>query len=110
VITDNEKEALVRWAHDKPFVKRLYIFGSRARGNHRPNSDLDIAVELDAEFLLNVDESGGLTTWIHGNRKWKQELEGMLSYTVQLEFYEGNKTPTIHKGLSESSVIVYEKG
>jgi predicted nucleotidyltransferase len=29
-------------------LRALYLFGSRARGDHRPDSDLDIAVFLDA--------------------------------------------------------------
>ena len=109
MISENEKEVLVRWARGQPVVKRLRIFGSRARGDHRPNSDLDIAVELDAESIRGTDESGGLTTWISENRKWKQELEGRLPYSVQLELYEGSQTPTVQKGVSESSVVVYER-
>lgn len=109
MINNGEKDTLIRWARRKHFVKRLYIFGSRARGNHRPNSDLDIAIELDTEALRSVDESGGLTVWMDENRKRKQELESVLHYTIQLELYEGQNTPTIQKGVLESSVMVYEK-
>jgi hypothetical protein len=38
-------------------VTRLDIFGSRARGDHRPDSDIDILIEVepDASFsLLNL--------------------------------------------------------
>ncbi|MDN5870928.1 MAG: nucleotidyltransferase domain-containing protein [Nitrococcus sp.] len=31
-----------------PRLRALYLFGSRARGDHRPDSDLDVAVVLDA--------------------------------------------------------------
>lgn len=30
-----------------PHLRSLYLFGSRARGDHRPDSDIDIAVYLD---------------------------------------------------------------
>ncbi len=30
-----------------PHLGSLYLFGSRARGDHRPDSDLDVAVFLD---------------------------------------------------------------
>ncbi len=33
-------------------VKSLWIFGSRARGDHRPDSDLDILVEFDQPIGL----------------------------------------------------------
>lgn len=27
-----------------PFVERIYLFGSRARGDHSPRSDIDLAI------------------------------------------------------------------
>jgi hypothetical protein len=36
-------EALCAWAERTPEVQRVYVFGSRARGDFRPDSDLDIA-------------------------------------------------------------------
>lgn len=38
------KEALVRAYGDR--LAALYVFGSRARGDHKPDSDLDLAVIL----------------------------------------------------------------
>src|SRR5438105_638499 len=57
---DNIAAALGRWASRHPQIKRVYLFGSRVRGDHHRDSDLDIAVELDE----NLDESGGLATWM----------------------------------------------
>lgn len=42
-------------------AKRLVLFGSRARGDHRPNSDIDLAVygmpeSSRAEFWMNCEE------------------------------------------------------
>jgi predicted nucleotidyltransferase len=47
----------VRWADQHPRVKAIYIFGSIARGDCRPTSDVDIYVEValcqhTAIFLL----------------------------------------------------------
>ena len=47
----------VRWADQHPRVKAIYIFGSIARGDCRPTSDVDIYVEMalcqhTAIFLL----------------------------------------------------------
>lgn len=33
-----------------PNIKALYVFGSRAKGDERPNSDLDLAVLVRAEL------------------------------------------------------------
>ena len=33
------------WADGCPGIKRVFLFGSRVRGDHRPDSDLDLAIE-----------------------------------------------------------------
>ena len=54
-----------------PYINHIYLYGSRARGDHRPRSDLDLAIECpqasnqdwqhileiveDADTLLNID-------------------------------------------------------
>lgn len=40
---------LAEWARTKQLILRAYVFGSRARGTQRDNSDLDLAVELEGE-------------------------------------------------------------
>ena len=34
-----------------PSLQRVWLFGSRARGDHRPRSDIDLAFERDALAL-----------------------------------------------------------
>lgn len=34
------------WASNESRIAVVYLFGSRAKGTHRPNSDIDIAVVL----------------------------------------------------------------
>lgn len=42
-----------------PFVKEIWLFGSRARGDHRPKSDIDLAIvcspSIDEDWLKVVD-------------------------------------------------------
>lgn len=55
-------------------VKRLYIFGSRARGDARPDSDLDVLIETTSreetprfdffKVLHLIEDEVGLTTQI----------------------------------------------
>ncbi|MFZ5523842.1 MAG: nucleotidyltransferase family protein [Pseudomonadota bacterium] len=97
------------WAREKPLVKRAYLFGSRVRGDHRTESDIDIALELDPNQFRGVDESGGLATWMFETKVWKEELEKIIPLKVQLERYHPVQTPTVGKGLAQSSQLVYEK-
>lgn len=97
--------AVAKWARSKPIVMRVYLFGSRVRGDHRPDSDLDIAVEL----VPDLDESGGLATWMHEKKEWIEELKALIPLKLQLERYHPVQTPTVVKGIERSSQLIYEK-
>ncbi len=49
-------EFLARIATVRPQIRRIVLFGSRARGTHRPDSDYDLLVVVSQkdEALLNV--------------------------------------------------------
>src|SRR5439155_12765310 len=74
--TDTEVDtALARFAvaarkHYGERLKGLYLFGSRARGDHRPDSDADVAVVL---------EDGD---WVSWKERW---LLNRLAYDPSLE-------------------------
>ncbi len=36
-----------------PFVDSVYLFGSRARGDNRPRSDIDLAIKVSEENAYN---------------------------------------------------------
>ncbi len=104
------QEILAEWAKAKPLVGKLFIFGSRARDDYRPDSDIDIAIVLDMSAADGVDDSGGLATWMFETDGWENELEALLPFKVDLEQFRGSDTPTIQKGIDQSSILVYRKG
>lgn len=44
--SDSVVQFLVNSAQKNSFIKKLILFGSRARGDHHERSDYDVAVEL----------------------------------------------------------------
>ena len=86
-------------------VRRVWVFGSRARGAERPDSDIDVAVEHDAM----PGDSDAFTTAICEAETWHNELAPHLSAPLDLESYISGITTTVQAGLDASSVLVYER-
>ena len=51
-------EAVARWVDDVPGISAVYLFGSRVRGDHKPDSDVDL--RLFVEEMGSDDET---TLW-----------------------------------------------
>jgi predicted nucleotidyltransferase len=47
-------------------VKRAALFGSVARGDNRPDSDIDVMIEIDPDARMTVYEYAGLKEYIAG--------------------------------------------
>jgi predicted nucleotidyltransferase len=47
-------------------VTHAALFGSRARGDNRPDSDTDIIIDVDAEARISVYDYVGLKEYIAG--------------------------------------------
>jgi predicted nucleotidyltransferase len=75
--------ALRSWAGRNGSIRELWLFGSRAQGRARPDSDVDLAV-----VLMPPD---GKHDWAFGNYialadgQWKPELEAIVGRHVSLE-------------------------
>lgn len=103
------QRAIEGWATRIPLVGKVWLFGSRARGTHSEDSDVDIACELDGSSITGTDASGGFATWMFESKEWKRQIEQELGIPVDLQIYMGSDTPTIQYALAESSVLLYEK-
>jgi predicted nucleotidyltransferase len=74
----NELDAiLAEWAAKQPEIISLFVFGSRARGDARLDSDVDLAFELD-----DTRESQ-LTVLIVNRARWQRELTALTGLVVR---------------------------
>jgi uncharacterized protein len=106
---DQIVSVVATWAAKQPLVGRAWVFGSRARGEEKDESDIDIAVELDLASAQRVDESGGTATWMLKCGDWDSELASLFPVPVDLEQFMGAKTPAIKAAIRGSSVLAYTK-
>lgn len=108
------KNIIIKWAQAKPFITKVYLFGSRITGNSkktgmpvRPDSDLDVALE----FTKISQGEDYLTTWVCESRKWHKELLGLLGFEsdkdLDLERFHETETPHIVQYIKEGSELVY---
>lgn len=67
---------LAAWADTKPTIAALYIFGSRARATHRPESNLDLAFEF-----VGVDDE--LVELLLHRDVWQHELTALTGFVVK---------------------------
>lgn len=57
-LSEKARQEIAAVFHAVPAVKKVVIFGSRAIGNFKPGSDVDLAIvdsEVDSETLLNLN-------------------------------------------------------
>ena len=69
---------LQNWAAHNDSVRELWLFGSRAKGTSRPESDVDIALMLtpDTSAMMNYNDSFD---------EWKDELRAIVGRDVSVE-------------------------
>ena len=76
------QSALVLWAALNDAVLELWIFGSRAKGLARPDSDVDIGLAL---VPAKGKDDWALGAYFALESEWKRELEAIADRRVSLQ-------------------------
>jgi predicted nucleotidyltransferase len=99
-------QQLSSWARHVACVRRLWIYGSRARGDAGPQSDLDVAVEIDP---IGNDETPDVS-FIATASQWRAELAPNIPFKLHLQWYDpAGSYPEVQRGVETSGVLVYER-
>ena len=102
------KDTLRNWAKSKEFIKKAYIFGSRARGNYHDASDIDIAVEIHS---IHPDETAK-DIWMCEASGLREELKKLLNVEFDLIRYDPDdpsQTPVATESIGECRIVVYSR-
>jgi excisionase family DNA binding protein len=90
------RERIAAWAEEHG-VKSLAIFGSGARRQLRPDSDVDLIMELQADSRVGLLSHARMTS----------ELEGIFGRRVDLGTWASLK-PRIRPRVEREAILLYE--
>lgn len=77
-------------------IEKIVLFGSRARGDNSPTSDIDIAIYTFPQF----NREGTFTSEI-------EDLETLLK--IDIVFIEDRTNKKLISNIEEEGVIIYER-
>ena len=96
---------IAQWADQRPAVGQVYIFGSHVRGDARPDSDLDLAID----FVQNLTTEA-TSDWTQHSQVVDEKLKAALEGTrVSLHTKKDDAAwPAIFKAARDPVLIVGE--
>ena len=97
------KRTICDWARANHYIESIYIFGSRAKGDHNQNSDLDLGV-----IVKSSKSQSAFGVWCALAERWSEELQSLLP--VQLDFQIGNadiSTDVVGPAIADHGIKIY---
>ncbi len=83
-------------------ISKVYFIGSRVKGTHRPDSDLDVAIQFG--------DSYGYRDWFFEAENWRNELDRLVSTRVHLLRGGGGlRNANVQKAVQELGMLVFER-
>ena len=99
-IPDVWVKKLIAWSRENSRVQSAYLYGSRVKGAHHPDSDLDFAV------CLSEGPESGITTWVYEAASWRKQLAELLPVSVHLEMAEVGDH-VVWPALQEHGILIF---
>lgn len=101
---DSIREKVSVWAVSYPEIVQIMLFGSQARGDSKPNSDVDLAFTVE-EF----SGESAYTRYFYERHRWKRELETILGRSINMVRKSDNGKPEIQENIERDGIVIYEK-
>ena len=93
-LTRAQITTLAEWARDNAYLSELRVFGSRAKGCARDDSDLDIAITAEDVHYFNLAA------------KWEAELCELTGLRAIVRRY---RTEPVRQYCDEFSILVFDR-
>ncbi len=80
----------------------MWLFGSRARGNYRADSDLDLAIGMANP------EGDTYASWFFKAREWRVELGSILPWPIDLQRLS-HDTERMQLCIRDSGALIFQR-
>jgi hypothetical protein len=107
------RSVVASWARQEPLVRLVWLFGSRARGDHRLDSDIDLAVSHDVDPLV-LRQAGGdrasarVLTGMDCQGRWAAALASTFAVPVQVEII-GRGDQRVRPAVIRDGLLLYRR-
>ena len=94
------------WAESIPEIKSVILFGSRARGDNRPDSDWDIYIHGED---ANTTWAAWYGDWVALADSWKESFCVAVNLDKSDVQFVTNTSNQVREGIKRSSKVIYER-
>lgn len=101
-LTAREVAAIVQWAEKTPEIEAVLLFGSRAKGTSKPDSDADLA-------LVIYENQFPLAAFIGEGEDWQNHLRAVTGLAVNIDLLDGENTPRVVAFVKDCSVELFRR-
>jgi len=101
----NWRDAICRWATTHDRIQNIFLFGSRAKGNCEPDSDVDLAIVINGDDAVEK-----LAYSIYVAQKWRDETSNLLPVAVHLQFAKAVTDIVVWPAVLEHGQLLYGSG
>lgn len=96
-LTENEIAEVIRYIGENPKIKKAVVYGSRAKGNYKPFSDVDLTLigdNLDYSDLSSLED---------------KLYYSYLPYIFDINIYYTLKNKALIDHIDRCGIAIYEK-
>jgi predicted nucleotidyltransferase len=96
-LTEQQVRYIQEWAERTGVVETVRLYGSRAKGSARSDSDVNLALTVDTSHYVRF------------LNEWQKELSDALILKVMLKQYNSPADDTVRRYCDEFSVVLFPR-
>ena len=103
-LSDAELAVIRDWAGRTPRIWEVRLFGSRAKGTARADSDVDLALTVKG-----TTKQDAYTTYFFNVEGWRSALSEGLKLTADIHLYDERHSPKVFGFVVEHGLLIWSR-